>query len=311
MNCYKIKRIGGYPPTGQSSQNCHKTLQSIRYNTGMSSYLYDVSEHQAPALHAAMDDLCAKAGIQKPTLTFVEASKINKPFHRFIWEHMAAAMHVDKPRVIIGEKMRHMMGHYDLNQSISEEFKAILAHEIGHIKHGDVRLWKIVPLRLSPHMGIVAGMAGVWYYEHLKAKAAQEKANGKSESNTQNEIHADWQQSDMHLDASSRFHQHLFSAAKYIAGGLLGFAITVPFYALAHRHLEFRADRVSAELMGSGKPLARALGGLRQQLQQALHTKPEVIADAKKRNPIRQILDTLTHPSDAERIDRLNSWART
>jgi Zn-dependent protease with chaperone function len=272
--------------------------------------LYDASEAHAPALHAALDDLCQKAGITKPTLTFVNAEEIAKPLHKFVFDHMAGALWLDKPRIVIGEKIRRLLDHHDLTAPISEDFKAVLAHEIGHIKYGDVKLVKVVPLRLSPVMGMVAGMAGIWYYGHLKDKAQQGRATGKPEDEIQAELKTNWKESDHTHDPLSNTYKHFLTAAKYVAGGLLGFAVGTAIFTVGHRHIEFRADRVSAELMGSGKPLADALGRLRVKLQSTVRENPDIATLYKKRNPVANFLESLMHPSDAERIERLNAWSR-
>lgn len=275
------------------------------------SGLYDVSESEAPALHAALDRLCKKAGIEKPTLTFVDASEFKNPLHRFTFEHMAGALHLDKPRIIIGDKMRVMLDHHNLSTPISEEFEAVLAHEIGHIKYGDVKLHKVIPMRLSPWIGALAGVAGVWFHNHLKEKEAENIRLGKSQAQSDAELQAQWNVSDRLTSLPEEKPQPLLQVIKYIAGGLLGFAAGAAVYSLAHRHIEFRADRTSAELMEDGKPLARALVKLREAFSHgAKDIEPEVLAAYQKQNPVTKLLRQLTHPEDAERIERLNNWSR-
>lgn len=275
------------------------------------SGLYDVSEHEAPALHAALDRLCQKAGIEKPTLTFVNASEFQNPLHRFTFEHMAGALHLDKPRIVIGDKMRMMLDHHNLTAPISEEFEAVLAHEIGHIKYGDVKLHKVIPMRLSPWLGALAGVAGVWFYNHLKEKAAENLRLGKSQEQSDAELLAQWNKSDMLTTLPEEKPHPLMQVIKYIAGGFLGFAAGTAVYSIAHRHIEFRADRTSAELMEDGKPLARALVKLREAFSHGTNDiEPEVRAAYQKQGPIKKLLQQLTHPQDAERIERLNNWSR-
>ncbi|MFO0109590.1 MAG: M48 family metallopeptidase, partial [Alphaproteobacteria bacterium] len=224
-------------------------------------------------------------------------------------EHMAGALCLDKPRILIGEKMRKMLGNHRLHEPISEEFKAVLAHEISHLKHGDVKLWKVIPLRLSPFLGLAAGFAGVAYAEHLKKKE-HETSKQKDAATARADIHAEWEKSDQPSEPFPEAMNPLLRIGKYVAGGLLGFAVGTGLYALAHRHIEFRADRVSAELIEDGKPLARALQSLREQLQNSVRQNPEIIGEIKKMNPVKKMLHALMHPSDAERIRRLESWAR-
>ena len=91
-------------------------------------------------------------------------------------------MNLDKPSIVFGDKMRAIMGHHTPDATVSEEFKAVLAHELCHIKYSDVHLAKIIPLRLSPWLGAVAGLLGVFYYEHLHKKAENAKKAGMLEA---------------------------------------------------------------------------------------------------------------------------------
>ena len=98
--------------------------------------------------------------------------------------------------------------------------------------------------------------------------------------------------------------------AKGVAGGLLGFGVGTAFYALEHRRIEFRADRVAAEALEDGKPLVRALQTLRAEMTKAVENNPAVLEAYKNKSPVTRWLSKLTHPSDAERIERLTNWSR-
>ena len=267
------------------------------------------SEADAPALHASVDRLCAEAGIKKPKICFVDAEAQSlTPLKKFIYEHMCGAMHIGEPRIVLGEKFRAIMGHHSADAAVSEELESILAHEIAHIKKGDVLLHKVIPLRMSPFIGMLAGIAGVWYYEHLQAKH-KSRALNKSEAQIQHDIHTEWKESDKPTEVIVPQVDTATTIAKHIAGGLLGFGVGTAVYAIGHRHIELRADRISAELMGSGKPLANALQTLRSGVQNNI--SPEIREAYKKENsPLTRWLEGLTHPSDAERIERLNNWSR-
>lgn len=271
-----------------------------------------ISPAEAPHLHAAVEDLCRKANISKPAICCVHDTRGLGPLFRHIFEHIAAATKIEEgPAIILGDKFRAIMGHHALNEPISEEMKSILAHEIGHIKNGDINKYKILPLRLSPILGMVAGAAGMWYYQHLQQKKEQAKLAGATEAEAHAAIAKEWEQSDQSsVPITQTFHHHV-SAAKTIAGGLLGFAVGTGIFALGHRHIEFRADRCSAELMGSGQPLANALRHLRSGLQESFSAAaPDVHEAARKMNPVAKFFMSLMHPSDAQRITRLESWVR-
>ncbi len=90
----------------------------------------------------------------------------------------------------------------------------------------------------------------------------------------------------------------------------MGFGVGTAVFALAHRRIEFRADRTSAELMGDGKPLIRALKTLETKMQNSIKERPDVIAEFQKKGPVSKLLNMLTHPSNEERIERLSAWSR-
>jgi Zn-dependent protease with chaperone function len=269
----------------------------------------DVSAEEAPYLHQAIEELCSKAGIEKPALRFITNADRLGPLHQFTFEHMAAAMHIDTPAIILGDKMRAMLGHHTPDAVVSEEFKAVLAHEIGHLKHGDVQMHKILPLRFSPILGMVAGAAGMWYYQHLQHKKDLAQKAGVPEAQAHATIAQEWEKSDQSSVPVPPTFSHHISAAKTIAGGLLGFAVGTAVFALGHRHIEFRADRISAELMGDGKPLARALERITEGFRQThANLPPEVAEAANKRNPVIKFFMSLMHPKTEERIARSLAW---
>ncbi len=274
----------------------------------MQNLFREVSPAEQPHLHRALDELCAKAGIEKPTLCFINDTSHLGEVERFQLEHMAGAMHFDKPRIVLGEKIRHIFDHTGPDSAVSDELKAVIAHEIGHIKYGDVKLYKVLPLRLSPILGMVAGAAGAHYYLHAKEKAAAARAAGVAEANIQASMQQDWEKSDQHV-AVPQMQEH-YKVAKIIAGSLLGLAAGTTIYALGHRHVEFRADRTAMELMGSGEPIGNALRKLESAFKHDLHSDPQLVEELKKENQIARFYQKLMHPPMAERLARADSWGR-
>ncbi|MEM3030924.1 MAG: M48 family metalloprotease [Candidatus Micrarchaeia archaeon] len=89
----------------------------IRWSTGAS----EVSEHEAPRLHAMVGRLAALAGVPKPKLLVVR----NPTPNAFAFGRTQASSYVAV--------------HTGLLERLGEkEVEAVLAHEIGHIKHRDV-----------------------------------------------------------------------------------------------------------------------------------------------------------------------------
>jgi Zn-dependent protease with chaperone function len=271
---------------------------------------HEITPSQAPGLHRALEDLCRRAGIDKPILRRIDVSRESNPLHRLNYEHAALTLeHQGKAQIGLGDKFRKFFNHHHLSAPVCEELKAVIAHEIGHIKSRDINPLKMKLTHLTPYMGIVAGMAGTWYAQHLAIEAEKERAAGVSEEQVKKNMEDKWRDSGVYADDTPAAAKRQIEVSRIIAGGILGFAVGTGIYALTNRHIEFRADRIGAELMGSGEPLARALKVV-QVKARGIKITPDVLLAAVKRNPITQILEGLTHPSDAERIERLNSWVR-
>ena len=95
-----------------------------------------VTKDTMPQLYAYVDGLCKKAGIAIPTI-FITSDK-----HGF-FNAAAAKLFTSTGGIIIGQKMI-----YETNQA---ELEAILAHEIGHIKHNHIN--KNIALLLASWLG--------------------------------------------------------------------------------------------------------------------------------------------------------------
>ena len=300
--------------TNVGGRVCYNLCMSVKeeLNKSLDKVFVPTTRAEAPTLHASIEKLCAKAGIEKPEICFVDVHAPEVKFselQKLNLEYGCAALDLGKPRILVGEKFRGLMGHHGANGVVSEELEAIFAHEIGHLKHGDPTLLKGNLIRLSPHLGALAGLVGVLYYEHLQKKSEIARQAGVPEEQIKQDIHTEWQASDAPHPHVPTMMDHATKIAKCVAGGLLGFGVGTAVFALAHRHMEFRADRVSAELMGDGKPLARALQQLRTNARNAI--PPEILNKAREETgALEKFFSQFTHPSTDERIERLNNWSR-
>lgn len=91
-----------------------------------------VTASTMPKLHAYVDNICKSAGIATPTI-FITPDK-----HGF-FNAVASKLFASAGGIIIGQKMI-----YEASQL---ELEAVIAHEIGHIKHNHVN--KILALKFS------------------------------------------------------------------------------------------------------------------------------------------------------------------
>lgn len=89
----------------------------VRFSTGAR----EVSEQEEPGLHEMIEELAKKAGIQKPKVCIVD----NPSPNAFAFGRT--------------QKSSYVAVHTGLLKMLDkEEVKAVLAHEVGHIKHRDV-----------------------------------------------------------------------------------------------------------------------------------------------------------------------------
>ncbi len=260
--------------------------------SAISNGLKEITESEAPHLHATVERLCRKAGVAKPTLCEPRYDQTIG----MMFDHLIGAMHFDHPRIVLGEQARKIFAHPNLNSQVSPELEAVLAHELSHLKHADVRLYKILPLRLSPFMGLAAGIAGLALYERIKKTEPQQS----SEEDKKRELN---HQLDAEINKTHKAHPELASAIKiikYTAAAAFGFIAGSVVCKLLHNHMEFRADKFSAELMGSGKPLAKALTTFKTYAEQ-------LMPEGAKFNAIEKYIEWVMHPDIDRRIARLNS----
>lgn len=273
-----------------------------------------VSWAEAPSLHAAVEDLCARAGVPKPKICFIDSSHFTNALERMNLDWNAFASNPDEPRLILGSGIRTLYGHHHGSSAVSDELKAVLAHEISHLKNNDVAMWKMHAWRRSPFALGIAAIVGTWYYQHLKDVEATSRAAGKPEDEIWKDTQAAWEASGAehkeNLGMLGVLHPGV-AAARSIAGGLLGLTAGFGLYALHSRHIEFRADRGAAELLGSGEPMARALVTLHNEGAAAFDRLPKEVVKEHRRSkgPLELIYNALSHPKSQERVDRLMAWS--
>ncbi len=252
-----------------------------------------ITNLDAPHLHDALNELCKKAGVEKPVICKPSIGALLHPSSGVMLDHLVGVMNIDKPRLIIGEKAMKIFGQKDLNAPVEEMFKAVIAHEIGHLKHNDIKLNKVIPTRLTPLIGLAAAVGGLALYEHLHKKEAVQNIQLPSDRKTSlnNEIEA--VKKDGIGDAAT-------SIIKYTAAAALGLLAGSVACKMMHNHIEFRADKFSASLMGTGKPLSDALEAFSKyadKMQESMG-KPGLIGT---------YLKWIMHPDINERINRLRS----
>lgn len=172
------------------------------------------------------------------------------------------------------------------------EVQAVVAHEIGHIKNDDVS-------RALQMASMLAGLSSAWTLgDHFLKSARYRELYHKNQSREESSSSA--------LGATIGLALYVAGLTTYLSGTLLRLA--------SSRKTEFAADAASAEVIGSGKPLASALIKL-----QRTHGRPRDVLNAARcsyahmyidnppsRQPLESVLGLFhTHPSTEERVKRL------
>ena len=214
-----------------------------------------VARNDAPAYHGAVSSLCGSGGIHEPALFVIPSPEINAFTTGSGPERALVAVNVGL-----------------LRNATESELEAVIAHELGHVVHGDVQAKTRIAL----------GSFG--------ARVAGRVAGGA-------------------LIGSIDEDDDLLSAGLKLLGGL---AVTLAVDAgtaayTTHRNHEheFRADAYAAEL--TGKPWA--LASLLSKLERAPGTgdMPAELAQLFFTPPLSSVFGISTHPAVDERIARISA----
>jgi heat shock protein HtpX len=213
----------------------------------------EVSREQAPELYGMVEDLAKRAEIPMPKVYITPEVQANA---------FATGRDPAHASVAVTQGI--------LKTLPPEELQAVLAHELGHVKHRDILISSIAAV-LASTVGFLGNMA-MW---------------GGFSSRDEN---------------SSGGGGIIAALIAPLAATLVQFAVS--------RSREFAADAYAKELMGSGVPLAHALRGIERSvaLNPATDVNPGY-ASMYIANPFGNMSAVAhlfsTHPPTEERIKRL------
>ena len=221
---------------------------------------HEVSEQEAPQLHAMVRDLATSAGLPVPRVYVSPAAQPNA---------FATGRNPRHAAVAVTEGL--------LTQCPPDELKAVLAHEMAHIRNRDILIGSVAAaiatgISFVANMALFAGMFG-----------GGDDDDGPSPAMTM-----------------------LLAILAPIAAMILQMALS--------RSREFEADRVGAQILGDPEPLAKALTRIdRIAARTPLDVTPAQ-ASAYIVNPLTgkrvQFAKLfLTHPPVEERVARLRALA--
>ena len=188
---------------------------------------------------------------------------------------------------------------------MGDEFKAILAHELGHIKRQDTKfptgaLWRS---NMSPLVYMVGALVGTYavrsYLEHRKEKSQPIITEDASAAVAKN-LEVPKEHKGTTFDTISKI-------GIYTGMAILGSAVGMMRLRSIRQNMEFACDAFSKELMGSGKPLASALSKFhehsKQMASEALsHLPPE---QREKLTKAVGFVESFLHPPVPKRVEAL------
>lgn len=285
-------------------------MELLDIKTHMRQFRMD--KHSAPEWYEALQKLSAKAGTRTPALYRVPIDMTN------------GASLLDA--IIITDGMIKTSGS-SIKGSPSKEAIAMIAHELGHFKHGG-RL--AVGIRLMPFMMPMAVMAALYIYEntikiHKDINLENiEAAIGNTTNHLLEQLHLrkpDSSQTKHEHDLQTAWKEQLLNAGRYMLAGALGLGAGLAATRSAMRGLEFYADRTVVHLTGEKEPWISML----RKMHSEIDNIPKVLSASKANMTIERkvkkfankqlnhfITDILhAHPSLAEREAHLNRTYQT
>lgn len=269
----------------------------MRLNISQDTYQIEREAH--PALFAATEELSKKAGVEMPAIRFF------KPGTAY-FSPAAAAIYNDKHVLLFNEASCKNIFLTDLKHptQISEEFKAVMAHEFGHIARKDITLIKKV--QYVPMACILGAIGGLYAYRTYQEKHANSKELDRAE------LEAVVRQ---HVPAVEKKESPLLHSigvvALYTATALAGSVSGAMIRRQVMHNMEYACDAFSKKIIGSGEPLARAFEMIKDSNQAALdyvHSLSEPArTDALMKMKQMEIMDFFLHPPTDKRIAALRS----
>jgi heat shock protein HtpX len=218
-----------------------------------------VTEEQLPELHRIVAELATSARIPMPRVYLISSEQPNA---------FATGRNPSHSAVAVTDGL--------LSQMPLEQLRAVLAHELAHVRNRDILVASIAAMIA----GAISAIANILQFSFLFGGQDEEDSGPLA-----------WL-------------------------GLLAAVIVGPIAAMllqlgVSRQREYLADATAAQLLGEGRPLADALETLERETQAApMHVNPAT-ASLYIANPLpRTGLVTLfsTHPPIAERVRRLRAY---
>jgi Zn-dependent protease with chaperone function len=267
-------------------------------NNASFSLYRNLSADEYPQLHNSVQALTERAGLAAPRLVIINRRLLGNDPASFMLRAapVGTFVHGDRHHIFFNEEMMHLLGMPSLDAPIAEELKAVIAHELGHIKRGDtVGFGTAKMAAITPLSCLIAGLGVTAYLRHHAQRDGGESAGGNAERAEIKTIDSPT------LKATKCIGEYLLGA---IAGAGVGIGIAT---FLRHR-MEYSCDAFSKMLMGTGEPLVRALENFEKYSAASLEALAEKGISPDNLEKLKRystIVERLLHPSVENRVAAL------
>lgn len=147
----------------------------------LNRFTRQVTEEEAPHLFAALKDLQQKANHPDAVFHRVHFITDQASIDNEMLDNIAGYLrHEDENILVLGKGIRELFGHHTPSSPVSDELKSVIGHELGHVKHGDLRpLGSLNMAMISPLGCTLAAVGGIALARHLMRKHPDDKEKQK------------------------------------------------------------------------------------------------------------------------------------
>lgn len=215
-----------------------------------------LAKDAAPSFFQAVEEIAARLKIPAPDFFLTGGSISGHP--NFMNMHYSpGAFSISKKTVLISPSLLEALGNSDLSKPISDELRAVIAHEMHHCANfTSLSLMKFAPVLALP----AAAMTGLYLYNNAKANAAKEGDTSKEKLVEHVHKEADKLHDTLPEEAkASWLMRAMNTTAKYMAVAAVGVGVGLLLTRQGARYHEFAADAFASEASHNRNSIIRAL----------------------------------------------------